>query len=104
MVTEDETNTETVEYIVLYDGHRTHLVPRPFYEDVRDRVVAFRAQMIPGLAYKSEIMYGADSWALLSDTQQRMAGRCIANMERNDLLPLRRLGCRHQYPARYALR
>jgi hypothetical protein len=103
MITENETITETVVYLLLYDGHRTHLVPRQFYEDVRKRVLVFLPQMVPEQAYKSEAMCGADFWQPLIDKQQRMAGRCIAHMERNGLLPIRRLGCRHQYPARYAL-
>lgn len=103
MITEIDVTTETTQYMVFYDGHRTHLIPRRFYEAVRQRAVAFVPQMVREQGYKSEAICGADFWRPLSDDKRRMAGRCIAYMERNGLLPIRRLGCRHQYPARYAL-
>ena len=103
MTTTTTTHPPIVEILLLYDGVRTYSVARVFYDAIRREILDVMPALFPDAGYTVEMLCGSDIWLPMSDTQQRLAGRCVAHMVRNDELPLRRLGCRHKSPARYAL-
>ena len=89
--------------VLIYDGSRAFEVPREFYNEVLELGLWIVPAILPGARYTARMLLGPDFWACLEDTGKHLAGRCIAHMVRSELLPLRRLGCRHKSPARYAL-
>ena len=90
-------------YIMLYDGENIYTVSAVFYNAVRHEVEESIPGLIPGEKYKSEWLCGDAFWEPLSDGEKRMAGRCIANMVVNGLLPLRFAESKHEYPKWYLL-
>ena len=101
MIVSTTTNAQVIEILVLYDGMRGYSAPRTFYDSIRREVLGVTPALIPGEGYTAEMLCGPEFWGPLSDNEQRLAGRCVAYMVRNALLPLRRLGCQHKSPARY---
>ena len=91
-------------HIMLYDGDNVYTVSAAFYNAVRYEVEESIPGLIPGMKYKSEWLCGDAFWEPLSDGEKRMAGRCIANMVVNGLLPLRFAKSKHEYPKLYQLR
>ena len=90
-------------HIILYDGHEVYTVSAALYSAVRYQVEEIIPALTPGVKYKSEWLCGNAFWDPLSDGKKRMAGRCIANMVANGLLPLRFAESRHEYPKWYLL-
>ena len=101
MIVSTTTNAQVIEILVLYDGIRGYSAHRAFYDSIRREVLEVTPALIPGEGYTAEMLCGPEFWGQLSDNEQRLAGRCVAYMVRNGLLPLRRLGCQHKSPARY---
>ena len=91
------------EYMVLYDGETFYTVTAIFYDTVRHQVKEFVPAMIPGEKYTAEMMCGYAFWKLLSAGEQKMAGRCVASMVVNRLLPLRFVKTKHEYPKHYEI-
>ena len=92
---------QVVENILLYDGTRAYVAPREFYESIRREILDVTQVLLADEGYTAEMLCGPEFWSQLSDNERRLAGRCVSHMVRDAVLPLRRLGCRHQYPARY---
>ena len=92
------------EYMVLNDGDdNTYTVPAIFYETVLLLVKESIPGLIPGEKYKCEWLCGDAFWKLLSAGEQKMAGRCVASMVVNRLLPLCFVKTKHEYPKHYEL-
>jgi hypothetical protein len=104
MIFSTTTNAQAIEILVLYDGMRGHSAHRAFYDSIRREILDIAPALIPGEGYTAEMLCGPEFWCQLSDNEQRLAGRCVAHMVRNGLLPLIRLDCRHKSPARYTPR
>jgi hypothetical protein len=96
-------NTDTTEFLVLQDGRGFFYVPLPLYRRFRDRILIFMPEMIPKSAHKAERLLGTEIWSALDAGGRRVAGRCVANMVRQGDIRLRRVGCKHEHPARYEL-
>ena len=88
---------------MLYDGECIYTVAAAFYNAVRYQAEEIIPALIPGVKYKSEWLCGDAFWTPLSDGEKRMAGRCIAHMVVNGLLPLRFAESKHEYPKWYQL-
>ena len=89
--------------INIHDGHGFHKVPKRFYDDVRQQILNIIPALLPACDYTVEMLCGPDFWGPLSDHQKQIAGKAVAHMVRRHELPLRRVGCPHKSPARYAL-
>lgn len=96
-------HTSSTSYVILYDGETFYTVPAVYYDTVRHQVKEFIPAMIPGEKYTTEMMCGDAFWKLLSAGERKMAGRCVANMVVNRLLPLRFVQSKHEYPKHYEL-
>jgi hypothetical protein len=90
-------------HMVLYDGENFYTVSTTFYELVRHQVVEIIPGLIPGEKYTAEILCGDGFWKALTAGEQKMAGRCVANMVVNRLFPLRFVQTKHEYPKHYEL-
>lgn len=91
------------EYMTLYDGETFYTVTAVFYDTVLVLVKESIPGLIPGEKYKCEWLCGDAFWKLLSAGEQRMAGRCLANMVVYGVLPLRIVKTKHEYPKYYEL-
>ena len=90
-------------YIMVYDGENIYTVSAAFYNAVQYEVEESIPGLTPSWKYKSEWLCGDAFWTPLSDGEKRMAGRCIAHMVVNGLLPLRFAESKHEYPKWYQL-
>ena len=88
---------------ILYDGERTYEVSLDFYNAVLDATVFIIPALLPGAHYTAKMLLGAEFWSPLEQTDQQMAGRCVADITKHRKVPLRRVGCKHSHPARYEL-
>jgi hypothetical protein len=102
--TSDVNQNEAYAYIILHDGYDMYSVPAKFYTAIRLQV----EEVIPALkhdeVYTLEMLCGEVFWDTLTNGKRRMAGRCMTHMVANNLLPLRSVKGRHEYPKLYQLR
>jgi hypothetical protein len=96
-------DTHTTELLVLQDGRGFFYVPLPLYRRFRDAILIFMPDMIPKVPHKAEHLLGMEIWSTLDAGGRRVAGRCLAYMVRQGDIRLRRVGCKHEHPARYEL-
>ena len=100
--TENHNNVHT--YIMLSDGYRFYTVPATLYNAVQLQV----EEIIPALdrdeIYTLEELCGKEFWDSLTAGEPSMAGRCMAHMVVNNLLPLSFADYKHEYAKRYRLR
>jgi hypothetical protein len=89
---------------LMYDGQRTYEVAWDYYVSLRREILSIVPALFPEVAYTVEVLLGSDFWDPLNDDTRKLSGRCVAHMVRHGEVPLRRMGCRHRYPARYALK
>jgi hypothetical protein len=90
-------------HIMLYDGHNVYTASATFYTAVRLQVEEVIPVLERDVKYKLEMLCGEAFWRTLSDGEKRMAGRCMAHMVANGLLPLRFADTKHEYPKWYQL-
>lgn len=90
--------------LLMYDGRWTFEAPLHFYRSVWDEILTIAPALVPGTLYKTQVLLGPAFWVPLPKPMKRLAGRCVSHMERRGEIPLRRVGCRHKFPARYELR
>ena len=60
-----------------------------FEQEIRSRVLRIEPHLVPGSVYSPEEVCGWKFWAKLDDHQQCAAARCLADMVRQGLLPLK---------------
>lgn len=96
-------NNEVEKVLLLYDGQRFHKVHPGFYRSIHEAILAVFPVLLPGARYTTEMLLGRDFWDPLSDPERRLAGRCVVNLVKHRKLRLRRVGCKHKFPARYEL-
>jgi hypothetical protein len=87
-------------HIMLHDGY---CVSAPFYNTVLLQVEEIIPALERGVKYTLEMLCGEKFWDLLTDGENRMAGRCMANMVVHGQLPLRFAHSKHEYPKWYQL-
>jgi hypothetical protein len=105
--TSDTDQGETAAYIILndgYDGYDGYCVPAEFYMAIRLQVEEVIPALVPDEVYTLEMLCGEVFWEPLTDGERRKAGRCMRHMVANNLLPLRPVKGRHEYPKLYQLR
>jgi hypothetical protein len=101
--TQQSTPLNIIEFIILYDGETTYTVSKDFYDSVRCQIDDILPAVKSGEKYTLEMLCGPGFWELLEDGERKMAGRCMANMVFNGLLPLTFADSRHEYPKYYRL-
>ena len=91
----------TTETFIVLDGGYT--VPKIFYDRIKNEILDVLHVLIPGVEYTAEMLCGPELWGSLKKDEHSLAGRCVADMVRKVALPLRSVGCEHDYPKRYTL-
>lgn len=75
-----------------------------FYDAIRFHIQERLQHLRLHHYYEAKQLAGAEFWDLMDRGDQRLAGRCIANMVSRGLLPLARVKGKHEYPLRYELK
>ena len=94
---------KTQDILLLYDGQRVYAVAEEFYSSVLKKILSIVPALLPGAPYSAQRLLGREFWDPLEQKSQQLTGRCVADMVRRRKLPLRRVGCKHKYPAQYEL-
>lgn len=87
--------------VILYGG-RT--VPQAFFDGVQQQVEEVLPAMDPKARYTSKMLCGMEFWALLNNGERRTAGRCLAHMVAQELLPLVFAESKSKHPKWYQLK
>jgi hypothetical protein len=88
--------------VILYCG-RT--VPQAFFDSVQQQVEEVLPAMDPEACYTSKMLCGMEFWELLlNNGQRRTAGRCLAHMVSQELLPLVFAESKSKHPKWYQLK
>lgn len=90
---------EPIHYMVLNDGQP---VTKTFFDRVRQKVNVVIPALNPVERYTAEMLCGDEFWSALDNGERRLAGRCLAHMVNEDLLPLRVAESNHEYPKYYS--
>ena len=77
------------------------VVPRKLYDFVREHIAEIVPAMQRDVGYTVKDIFDAQVWSHWSHGTRRLVGRCVSYMVSSNVLPLERLGCRHDDPARY---
>lgn len=101
--TQQPTPLNIIEYMILHDGENTYTVSSNFYQSFRHQVEDILPALIPGEKYTLKMLCGPVFWNPLGEGKQRMGGKCMTDMVRRGLLPLRFAESRHEYPKWYQL-
>jgi hypothetical protein len=102
--TPDTDQGEATAHIILNDGYDGYCVTTEFYTAIRHQVEEVIPALDPDAVYTLEMLCGEVFWDSLTDGKRRKAGRCMTHMVTNNLLPLRSVEGRHEYPKLYQLR
>jgi hypothetical protein len=86
--------------VTLDDGRA---VPMAFYDSVYEHVAARLQTLNKGVNYTAKFLCGEGFWAQLRPGEPSLAGRCLAHMVEEGMLPLTPVKSRHEYPMRYRL-
>jgi len=84
--------------IELDDGR---LVDMAFYGSVHEQVESRLPMLSPSPSYTARMLCGDEFWSQLRPGEPSLAGRCLAHMVEEGVLPLRNVKTRHEYPKRY---
>ena len=88
--------------VVIEDAHGEIRASKSLLRLIREAVLFIYPAMIPGVGYKAEEILGPEIWDPRGPGGRRIVGRCLAWMERNRLIPIRRVTPIGKYPVRYA--
>lgn len=86
--------------VLLSDGYP---VAQVFYDSIRQQVEAALPALERDAQYTLEMLCCKEFWGKLSDGDRRTAGRCMSDMVKQKLLPLRVADTEHEYPKYYQL-
>ena len=86
--------------IVLDDGYTVH---KPFYDRIKYEILDALHVLQPNVDYTAKDLCGPDLWKGLKGGEPSLAGRCVADMVRKGVLPLRFAGCEYDNPIRYTI-
>ena len=84
-------NEEDDDVIVIEDAYGELRVKRSLLRRFRDAILLVYPAMEPELGYTTEQLLGPELWGLRMRGGTRSIGRCIAWMERNRHIPIRRV-------------
>lgn len=87
--------------VIISDGY---VAPKPFYDHIKALIEEVIPYLIPEGIYTAKMLCGPEFWDSLNGNEPALAGRCVFDMVRKEILPLRVIGCEHQYPKRYTLK
>ena len=90
-----------LEQVPLRDGYS---VTGDLFFGVLRRVEDILPALLPEVAYTTEQLCGPDFWAQLQPGDPSRAGRCLAHLVDQGLMPLVEVPTRHEYPKRYRLK
>lgn len=91
----------TITRIVFPDGYS---VSADFLAAVKAQIADALPHLDPGYAYTTKQLCGQAFWSELSAGEQRNAGRCLAYLVADCMLPLVHVPGKNQYPRRYRLK
>ena len=95
-------NDKHVEIVmVLYDGHTAS---KEFYDEIKALIQVILPALVRGEAYTAEDLCGRHFWQNLKKGEPSLVGRCVMDMVLKSIVPLKTVGCEHQYPKRYTLK
>lgn len=86
--------------MILGDGYTA---PKSFYERIKYEILDVLHVLQPDVDYTAKELCGPDLWKGLKGSEPSLAGRCVADMVRKGVLPLRFAGCEYDNPIRYTL-
>ena len=79
-------NADQGVFQLLHDGKT---VSKAFYDSFFQQVIEIVPALLPDINYTTEILCGAEFWESLEGHQPNMAGKCLASMVSQGLLPLK---------------
>ena len=88
--------------VVIEDAHGELRASKALLRLIREAILFIYPAMEPGVGYSAEELLGPEIWDPRGPGWRRFVGRCLAWMERNRLLPIRRVTPVGKYPVRYA--
>jgi hypothetical protein len=86
----------------IKDAYGELKVSKALLREMREAIEFIYPAMEPGIGYLAEPLLGPDIWDPPHGGRHRFLGRCLAWMERNRLIPIRRVTPMGKYPVRYA--
>ena len=78
-------NETTAEVILLLDGSFT--VPQKLHDDVREHVTDIASVLPFDAKYTLQMLCGPEYWDSLTNSERQSAGKCMAYMVKNELVP-----------------
>ena len=90
--------------LILFDGETSYTVTKAFYDAIRYQVEDILPALIRSAKYTLKELCGDAFWQQLGAGEQRMAGRCMADMVCRELLPVLFTEGKHEYPLYYRLK
>ena len=100
MNTKTQIPNGTVTKIIL---NNIYTVSADFYDAVRHQVEDIIPALDPNEIYTLEMLCGDEFWQSFTAGEQKMAGRCMADMVVTHQLPFRFVQGEHEYPKLYQL-
>ena len=88
--------------VVITDAHGELRASKALLRLIREAVLFIYPAMTRDDSYTAEELLGPDIWDPRSPGGRRFIGRCLAWMERNRLIPIRRVTPIGKYPVRYS--
>lgn len=98
--TDDQTEAGTIMFLLLHDGFT---VSRDFYESIRHQLEDVLPGLVPDGKYTAKMLCGREFWGKLEANDQRMAGKCVADMVVKKLVRLTFVKWEHEFPKKYRL-
>ena len=78
-------NETTTEVILLLDGSFT--APQKFYNKTREQVTDITPALTLDYKYTLQMLCGPEYWNSLTNSERQSAGKCMAYMVENELVP-----------------
>ena len=78
-------NENPTEVILLLDDSFT--VPQKLYDSVREQVTEIAPALTLDAKYTLQMLCGPDYWDSLTNSERQSAGKCMAHMVKNVLVP-----------------
>jgi hypothetical protein len=87
-------------YVILNDGYP---VLKILHERVKQQVVRRILELSRKGYYTSRMLCGEEFWNTLNRGETLLAGHCIASMADTEVLPLKLVKRKHEYPKHYKI-
>jgi hypothetical protein len=73
------------EVFLILDNSCT--VSQSFYTGIREQVTDIFPALLPDVEYTLQMLCGPEFWESLTDGERRLAGKCMVDMVKNELVP-----------------